>query len=188
MSAAAVAAIVLAVFAVGLLAGWVLPPHGLRPRRSQSPPVRRILLPFTGMSISRRALDAAIRLARAEDATLMPAYLAVVPRRLALDAPIEMECGSVMPLLEAIEQRATRQGIPVDSRIERGRTYRDALRRVLEHEDFDRVLVPASADRSGLPGDDIVWLLTRAPAEVVIVRPSTADRVTVSAKAVAGHF
>jgi hypothetical protein len=184
MSTIVVVAVV-AIFAVGLLAGRLLP---RRSRRRQSPAVKRILLPFTGMSISRRALDAAIRLARAENATLMPAYLAVVPRKLSLDAPIARECGSVMPLLEAIEQRATRQGIPVDSRIERGRTYRDALERVLEREQFDRVVVPASAGRKGIPGDDIAWLLDRAPAEVVIVRPGAEDRAKVSGKAVAGHF
>ena len=34
--------------------------------------VRRILLPFTGSAISRRAFEAAVRLARVEDATIMP--------------------------------------------------------------------------------------------------------------------
>ena len=49
--------------------------------------VHQILLPFTGRAISRRALDAALRIARAENATLMPAYLAIVPMQLPLDAP-----------------------------------------------------------------------------------------------------
>ena len=48
-------------------------------------------------------------------------------------------------MLEAIEQRATAQGVAVDARIERGRSYRHALERLLEHETFDRVVVPASA-------------------------------------------
>ena len=51
-----------------------------------------------------------------------------------------------MPMLEAIEQRAAAQGVPVDARIERGRSYRHALARLLERESFDRVVVPASAN------------------------------------------
>jgi hypothetical protein len=35
-------------------------------------------------------------------------------------------------MLEAIEQRATSRGVEVDSRIERGRSYRHALARLLE--------------------------------------------------------
>ena len=42
----------------------------------------------------------------AEGATIMPTYLARVPRHLPLDAPLPAQCLSVMPLLEAIEQRA----------------------------------------------------------------------------------
>ena len=37
-----------------------------------------------------------------------------------------------LPLLEAIEQRAAAQGVPVDARIEVGRSYRHALLRLLE--------------------------------------------------------
>ena len=50
-----------------------------------------------------------------------------------------------MPMLEAIEQRATAQAVPVDARIERGRSYRHALQRLLEREEFDRVVVSATA-------------------------------------------
>ena len=49
--------------------------------------VHHILLPFTGTEISRRAVDAALRLARAEGATLMPAYLAAVPKHAAARLP-----------------------------------------------------------------------------------------------------
>ncbi len=51
-----------------------------------------------------------------------------------------------MSMLEAIEQRAGAQGVPVDARIERGRSYRHALARLLEHETFDRVVVSATAN------------------------------------------
>jgi hypothetical protein len=77
-----------------------------------------------------------------------------------------------MPLLEGIEQKARAQGVAVDSRISRGRTYRDALQRLLDAESFDRVIVSADADpRSGLPHDDLEWLIERVPAEVMIIRP-----------------
>jgi hypothetical protein len=138
--------------------------------------VHRILLPFTGGAISRRALDAALRLARAEDATLMPAFLATVPRHLPLDAAIPLQCELGMPLLEAIEQAAARADVPVDARVARGRTYRHALERLLDEEPVDRVIVSATGNpRGGLTDDDMVWLLQRAPAEVLILRPDFED-------------
>jgi nucleotide-binding universal stress UspA family protein len=139
--------------------------------------VRQILLPFTGTEISRRAIDAAMRLARAEHATLMPAYLAQVPKSLPLECAIPAEAARAMAMLEAIEQRGSAQGVPVDARIERGRSYRHALARLLERESFDRVVVSATATGSaGLSGDDLVWLLEKAPAEVLILRPGPGDR------------
>jgi hypothetical protein len=175
--------------AAGAGAGWLFAcrwrqrtPHG-------AGRVHHILLPFTGTAISRRALDASLRLARAENATLMPAFLATVPKQLPLDAALPRQARVGMPMLEAIEQLATRAEVPVDARIARGRTYRHALQRLLEEERFDRVIVPATSNaHSGLSGDDLVWLLERAPAEVVILRPDPGDRVRVSGEAVQGHF
>jgi nucleotide-binding universal stress UspA family protein len=143
--------------------------------------VHQILLPFTGAEISRRAIDAALRLARAEGATLMPAYLARVPKQLPLDCSIPKEADRAMAMLEAIEQRASSQGVPVDARIERGRSYRHALARLLEHETFDRVVVSATATgTAGFSSDDLVWLLEKAPAEVLILRPGPADHRVLS--------
>ncbi len=163
--------------ALGLLGGYLLARRGLfggSARRAET--VHQILLPFTGTEISRRALDAALRLARAEHATLMPAYLATVPKKLPLDCAIPAEASRAMPMLEAIEQRATSQGVAVDARIERGRSYRHALQRLLCRESFDRVVVPATATgEAGLSGEDLVWLLDRAPAEVLILRPAPSD-------------
>jgi nucleotide-binding universal stress UspA family protein len=174
---------------VGLTIGFWLPPHGHRPNGEQPLPVRRILLPFTGPEISRRSFEAAVRLAKAENATIMPAFLARVPRTLPLDSPLPAQCGNGMPLLEAIEQRAEAQGVRVDARIARGRTYRDALRRLLDEESFDRVIVSASdSPRTGLSADDLEWLLERVPAEVLILRPAPADTRRISAAGLAGHF
>lgn len=182
---------VLVAIGLGLGLGYWLPPHGRRPaRQKQSPTVRRILLPFTGRAISRRAFESAVRLAKAEDATIMPAFLARVPRNLPIESPLPAQCSEGMPLLEAIEQRATAQGITVDARIARGRTYRDALQRLLDEEHFDRVIVSATdSPRVGLSGDDLRWLLERVPAEVMILRPAPEDERRISAhNGLHGHF
>jgi nucleotide-binding universal stress UspA family protein len=179
------------VLAAGFVAGRALPGRRERAVVAARPDtVRRILLPFTGASISRRAFDAAVRLARAEGATLMPCYLATVPLNLPLDAPLARQCVSAMTLLEVIEQRAATLEVAVDARISRGRTYRDALRRELETESFDRVIVSATSNPSGFSGDDLVWLLNRADAEVLILRPAPEDarELSASGNGVAGHF
>ena len=170
---------------LGLGGGYLIARSRLHGKRSERPQeVHQILLPFTGTEISRRAVDAALRLARAEGATLMPAYLAAVPKQLPLDCAISVEAAKAMPMLEAIEQRATGQGVAVDARIERGRSYRHALRRLLGDESFDRVVVSATATgAAGLSGDDLVWLLEKAPAEVLILRPGPSDESRVSATA-----
>lgn len=192
MTALAVAAIrfehfvVLAALVLGLLGGFLIAKRRLRHRAGpEGDAVHHILLPFTGTEISRRAVDAALRLARAEGATLMPAYLAEVPKSLPLDCSIPVEASKAMAMLEAIEQRAGAKGIAVDARIERGRTYRHALARLLAEEQFDRVVVSAGATGTqGLSGEDLVWLLERAPAEVMILRPGPKDhRMVVPAAA-----
>jgi hypothetical protein len=87
-----------------------------------------------------------------------------------------------MPLLEAIEQRAASLGLPVDSRVARGRSYRDALRRLLEKEHFDRIIVSVpESERSGLTHDDLLWLIDRVPAEIMLLRPARDDARRISA-------
>ena len=162
---------------LGIAAGYWLPPHGRLPARDRlRGDERRILLPFTGEEISRRSFEAAVRLAKAEDAIIMPAFLARVPMNLPLETALPVQCARGMPLLEAIEQRAAWQGVPVDSRVGRGRTARDALRKLLEQEHFDRIIVSADEDpRVGLSYDDLRWLLERVPAEILILRPAPED-------------
>ena len=89
--------VIVAVVAIVLGAGGGLlyasqSPHAAQPRRGLR--ASRILLPFTGTAISRRSLDAALRLARAENATLVPAFLATVPRHLPLDAAVPTSAAS----------------------------------------------------------------------------------------------
>lgn len=163
--------------ALGLVGGYLYARFRAKVRGKGEVAVHHILLPFTGTSISRRAVDAALRLARAENATLMPAYLASVPMRLPLECPIPAEAEKAMPMLEAIEQRAAAQGVAVDARVERGRSYRHALERLLGREDYDRVVVPATAQvAAGFSGEDLVWLLEKAPVEVLILRPGPGDK------------
>jgi hypothetical protein len=150
----------------------------LRHRRLHAQSPARILFPLLGTRISRNTLDAVLRLARAESATLVPTYLATVPMRLSLDAPIGKECEQALPLLEAIEHRARRMDVPVDSRIERVRTPRHGLEEAIEHERFDRIVVPAAGSASdGFAADDVAWLLEHAPGDVIVLRPTAGSAI-----------
>lgn len=134
---------------------------------------RRILFPFVGSTVSHAALESTLRLARAEDATLIPAYLAAIPHHLSLEAALSArESETAIPLLELIEQRAASAGVPVDARIERGRSPRHALTTLMEHERFDRLVVPAKTSASdGFEPADVAWVLENAPGEVLVLRP-----------------
>jgi hypothetical protein len=134
----------------------------------------RIAFPFAGESLSEPALAAALRIAHAEGATLMPVYLALVPMRLSADVPLPAEAAVALPLLEAVEQRALRAHVPVDSRIERGRTVRHALRELMRHERFQRMVVAADADGvgGGVSAEDVAWLIEHAPGELIALRPA----------------
>jgi hypothetical protein len=133
----------------------------------------RLLVPFAGGRLDPAVLQAAIRIARAEDGVLVAASLLVVPREFELDAPLQREAEVAMPLLEAVENAALRAGVPVDARIERGRTPIDALRQLWETETFERILVPAQAPgHPGFAPRDLTWMLEHAPAETLILRPA----------------
>jgi hypothetical protein len=141
---------------------------------AQATSSRRILFPFVAGALSQRALDAALRLAKTEGATLVPVFLARVSLDLPLDSALPHQCSMAMPLLEAIEQRATEAAVPVDSRIERGRNRRHALRQAIAEERFDRIVIAAASDGSpGFDAEDVAWLLDNAPGEIVVLRPST---------------
>jgi hypothetical protein len=143
-----------------------------RPRRA-SP--KRVLVPFTGGGLDSTVLDASIRIARAEEATLVPAYLIVTPLEFALDAPMQQQVKVSMPLLEAVEHAALKAGVPVDARIENGRTPIHALQRLWDAEHFDRIVVPAPpGGEPGFAPKDLLWILTQAPSETVILRPDPA--------------
>jgi hypothetical protein len=168
----------LAALFVGLVVGVGLA-LGLERRRrgralARPDPVRRIAFPFTGEGLSEPALLAALRIAHAEGAALMPVFLALVPMRLSVAVPLPVQATVGMELLEAVEQRATRAHVPVDARIERGRTVRHALRELIAHEHFERMVVAAGAgDRGeGFSADDVAWLVEHAPGELIALRPA----------------
>jgi nucleotide-binding universal stress UspA family protein len=162
------------VVALACSTGYLLA-RELRRRRAEAsitPSATRILFPFVGEALSTPALDAALRLARAEGAMLVPAYLAIVPLSVQLDTPLKKQAETALPLLEAIEQRAATQGVPVDSRLEPGRSVRQAFRFLMDHESFDRVVAAAAANGDGFSADDVAWLLEQVPGEILILRPS----------------
>jgi len=143
------------------------------PRRLAVPAgARRILVPFTG-SLDPTVLQAAIRIARAENAVLVPAYLLIVPLRYDEDSPLSDQVKMAMPLLEAVEHAALRAGVPVDARIEKGRTATHALRRLWEVERFDRIVAPAPSDgHGGFTEKELAWLLLHAPTETLVLKPT----------------
>ena len=165
--------IVFAGIAIALAAVLAALGVGARGRRGdRREPVGRILVPFTGGALDGTVLSAAIRIARAEDAKLVPAYLIVIPFEQAEDAPMQQQVTVAMPLLEAVEHAALRAGVPVDARIESGRTPIHALKRLWEAERFDRIVVPAPVGRrAGFTPKDLAWMLTHAPSETLILRP-----------------
>jgi nucleotide-binding universal stress UspA family protein len=137
---------------------------------------QRILFPFLAPALSRLALEAALRLARAENGTLLPVFLAPVPQSLPIDAPLPRQSGLAVATQEAIEQRAAAYGVPVEARVERGRTGRHALRAAIENERFDlMVIAAASPGAPGFAPADVAWLLSHAPGEIIVLRAEEED-------------
>jgi nucleotide-binding universal stress UspA family protein len=154
--------------------------RGRGAREQQPRSSAKILFPFVGSELSERALQAALRLARAENATVVPAYLVSVPLPLTLDAPVARTCDEAFSVFEAIEQRAAPLGVPVDGRIVRGRNPRHAMRQLMAEVPARRIVVAAAdgARHDGFSVDDVAWLLRNAPREVVVLRP---DPLTLAA-------
>jgi hypothetical protein len=166
-------AAVIALAALSFVLGAVLIAQSYRRhriRRKAGAP--RILVPFTGGQLDPTVLSAAIRIARAEEGILVPSYLLVVPLEYPADSPLAEQVNVAMPLLEAVEHAARREGVPVDARIEKGRSPTHALRRLWEVEAFDRVVAPAPANgNGGFTLKDVTWILAHAPSETLVLKP-----------------
>jgi hypothetical protein len=142
----------------------------LRPRRRPAYQGQgRILVPFSGV-LDPVVLEAAIRVARANEAVLVAAYLLVVPLQYPEDSAQKEKVAQALPLLEAVELAALRAGVPVDARIEKGRSLTHALRRLWEIERFERIVAPAP----GFTPKELAWILTHAPTETIVLQPSPA--------------
>lgn len=167
-------AAVIALAALSAVLGGVLVAQGYRRRRiRRTAGAPRILVPFTGGQLDPTVLSAAIRIARAEEGVLVPSYLLVVPLEYPEDSPLAEQVSVAMPLLEAVEHAARREGIPVDARIEKGRSPTHALRRLWEIESFDRVVAPAPNNgHGGFSLKDVTWILAHAPSETIVLKPS----------------
>jgi hypothetical protein len=169
-----IAAVIALAALAAVLGGVLVVRSGFRLRKPE-PGGRRILVPFTGGTLDSTVLEAAIRLAQAENATLVPAYLLLVPLRYAADSPLRDEVAVAVPLLEAVEHAALRAGVPVDARIEKGRSPTHALQRLWDEERFDRVLAPAPRGRNGgFSSKDVSWILAHSPAETIVLKPPPA--------------
>jgi hypothetical protein len=178
MTAVLIVVVVILAVAVAALVGARVWDHFRRPAPVQATSSRRILFPFVAGALSQRALDAALRLAHAEGATLVPLFLAQVSLDLPLESALPRQCSMAMPLLEAVEQRATEAGVPVDSRIVRGRNRRHALRQAIAQEHYDRIVIAAASEGSpGFDADDVAWLLDNAAGEIVVLRPGNDDQL-----------
>ena len=166
-------AVIVSLIAAAIAVAAFVVAHRRSPGKPLPAGTRRILVPFTGGELDSRVLEAAIRVSRAENATLVPAYLVIVPLSLAEDAPMQGDVQVALPLLEAVEHAALRAGIPVDARIEKGRTPTHALQRIWDVERFDRIIAPAPTDHSGgFTPKDLTWILTHAPVETLVLRPT----------------
>jgi hypothetical protein len=176
-----IALLVSALAALGYL--YLSPARRRRLARVPASGTTRVLFPYVARALSPRALDAALRLARAEEATLVPVFLARVPLHLPLDAPLPRQSRIAIPLQEAIEQRASKFGVRIDARIERGRSYRHALRQTIEHERFEQIVIAASAhNQPGFDPGDVAWLIDEAPGEIVVLRPDPLREVKQTAQ------
>ena len=82
-------AVIVSLIAAAIAVAAFVVAHRRSPGKPLPAGTRRILVPFTGGELDSRVLEAAIRVSRAENATLVPAYLVIVPLSLAEDAPMQ---------------------------------------------------------------------------------------------------
>ncbi|WP_022929253.1 universal stress protein [Patulibacter americanus] len=184
---AADVALTLLTLVVGVAVGGALVlGRAARRRARDATPPGRILVALTGDELPCAAIDAAARLGRADRAVVVPAVLLPTPYGLPLDCPLQEAGSAALDLLEAVERRLTRAGVLVDGRVVQGRTRRHAVRRLVEQERFDRLVVPASdAGEGGFGADDVAWILAHVEGEVLVLRagPGAPAAAAVSASA-----
>lgn len=143
----------------------------IKRRRREVDSGETLLFPFDHRAFSPEALSRSIKIAKGSGATLLPAYLAVVPLRVSLDSPLPRHVERAIPMLDEIELQASRQGVRIDSTIESGRTLRHAISRLIEFRDPDQALIAAASNgREGFSPEDIAWFLDRVDCGVVVLK------------------
>src|SRR3974390_1139345 len=106
MTGVLIAVIVAMAVAIVIISGAALRGRAIKPSDPIAGGASRILFPFGAYGLAPRALDAALRLANPEPATLVPVFLARVSLHLPLDTPLPRQSKIAIPMQEAIEQRA----------------------------------------------------------------------------------
>ena len=134
---------------------------------------KRILVPFTGGALDPTVLAAAIRIARAEEATLVPAYLIVVPLEFSAEAPMRTAGrGRDAAARSGRARRAARWRS--GRRASRERPVRRSMRSSGSGTPSGSTASSCRRRSAGAPGftpKDLAWMLTHAPSETLILRP-----------------
>src|ERR1700738_1904021 len=104
MTAALIVVVVVLAASTATLVWVQLRSRGRASSKPTTGDARRIVFPFIANALSQRALDAALRLARAEDATLVPVFLARVSMQLPLDTTLPRQPAIAIPLHGANDQ------------------------------------------------------------------------------------
>lgn len=141
---------------------------------------RRILVPITGESGDRRALDLASVLAAKKNLEVVLVYVVEVKQSLPLDADMPREVGQGESHLTAAEQYARSQAEPkihkVAPELLQARTAGAAIVDEAIERDCD-VIIMACRLREHLGqstlGDTVNYVLRTAPCEVILTREAT---------------
>ena len=164
--------VILLAIAVAVTAVALVRRQLARPAAPPSTSDPRILFPFVAQGLSPQALDAALRLAAAERATLVPVFLA----RVALNLPRHRPASPVLDgyVTPRGDRAASHRGGHPGRLAHRPRSHRrHALRQTIARERFDRIVIAAASNgRPGFDAADIAWLLDNGHGEIIVLRPS----------------
>ena len=164
-----------------LLAAAARPPGLPRPPAARAPDPAAVHRPGDLAALRSRRRCA---WPRPRTRSIMPAFLARVPMNLPLDAALPVQCARGMPLLEAIEQRASSQGV-AGRLARRAAGARPAMRCAncsSRSTSTASSSPPTKTPGPGLSYDDLRWLLERVPAEILILRPAPEDTRRISGR------
>jgi hypothetical protein len=145
-----------------------------RRRRAESAGARSsILFPFDERTFCPSAVDLTLRIAQSDGAVVIPTYIAIVPMRVSLEAPVQRQSLKALPFFDRIQDQADSLGVPLDCRIQPGRSYRHSMRRAFELDDFDRVVIAAAGTHGlGFSSEDVAWALDHSESQLLVLKTS----------------